>query len=133
MYNYFVHDLSIQPYNCVFIYVCIFLSISLFLKLSLYTITFWVSCCHVLYDFCIQTMFGSSLHSVVCRTLNYVIYVCLHIVVSNTFCVVFCFVFRHLCCFSSSMLFFVILCTLCCLFLWIVHFWFALRYSLTFM
>ena len=29
-------------------------------------------------------------------------------------------------------LFLFILCTLCCQFLWIVHFWFPLRYSLTF-
>ena len=47
----------------------------------------------------------------VCRTVHvqFVIYVCLRMVVSNTYCVVllFCFVF--------------VLCTLCCQFLWIVH------------
>ena len=46
----------------------------------------------------------------------YFICVYLCIVVSNTYCVVFFFV----------------LCLLCCQFLWIVHFWFHLRYSLTF-
>jgi hypothetical protein len=42
--------------------------------------------------------------------------VCWRIVVSNTYCVVF-----------------FVLCTPCCQFLWIVHFWLHLRYSLTFM
>jgi hypothetical protein len=45
-----------------------------------------------------------------------VICFCLRIVVSNTYCVVFFFV----------------LCTVCCQFLWIVPFWLPLRYSLTF-
>ena len=49
--------------------------------------------------------------SLVCRTVHvqFVIYVCLRMVVSNTYCVVLllCFVF--------------VLCTLCCQFLWIVH------------
>ena len=44
----------------------------------------------------------------------YTIYVCLHIVVSNTYCVLFIFVF----------------CTIYFQFLWIVHFWSPLRYSL---
>jgi len=48
--------------------------------------------------------------------LIYVICVCLRIVVSNTYCVVFFFV----------------LCTLCCQFLWIILFRLSLRYSLTF-
>jgi len=55
----------------------------------------WVSCC----DVRIQPMFGSSLPPVVCKRsscLIYVICVCLRIVVSNTYCVVFLF------CFSSS-------------------------------
>jgi hypothetical protein len=29
-------------------------------------------------------------------------------------------------------LFFLVLCTICCQFLWIVHLWLPLRYSLTF-
>ena len=37
--------------------------------------------------------------------------------------IVFCFCF---------VLFFFVLCTLCCQFLWIFHFWLPLRYSLTF-
>jgi len=42
------------------------------------------------------------------------------LVVSNTLSCVFA-------------MFFFVLCTLCCQFLWIVHFWLSLRYSLTFM
>ena len=41
---------------------------------------------------------------------------------SNTYCVVFLF------CLSSSC----VLCPQCCQFLWIVHFWLPLRYSLAF-
>ncbi len=74
--------------------------------------TFWVPCCNVIYDFRIITIFGSSLPPVVCRRahecLIYVMCVCLRIVVSNIYCVVFLF------CLSSSYL--------CCQFLWIVHF-----------
>ena len=47
------------------------------------------------------------------KIMSYLRYLCLFvIVVSNTYCVV--------------------LCTLCCQFLWIVRFWLPLRYSLTF-
>ena len=52
--------------------------------------------------------------------LTYIICVCLRIVVSNTYCVVFCL--------SSSY----VICTQCCQFLWIVHSWLPLRCSLTF-
>jgi hypothetical protein len=52
--------------------------------------------------------------SIVCKGL--MSYLCLRIVVSNTYCVLFLF------CFSSS----------CCQFLWIVHFWLPLRCYLTF-
>ena len=50
--------------------------------------------------------------------LIYIICICLCIVVSNTYCV--------------FALFFFVLCTLCCQFLWIVHFWLSLWYSLMF-
>ena len=50
--------------------------------------------------------------------------------------------FRYLCLFTYSgvqhilcsvfVLFVVVLCTLCCQFLWIVHCWLPIRYSLTF-
>jgi len=46
--------------------------------------------------------------------------VCLRIVVSNT---ILCCVF---------VLFFFVFFTLCCQFLWVVHFWLYVRYSLTF-
>ena len=48
-----------------------------------------------------------------------VICVCLRTLVSNTKCVVF-------------LLFFFVLCDLCCQLLWIVHFWLSLWYSLKF-
>ena len=50
------------------------------------------------------------------------IWLCLLIVVSNTYCVfvLFCFCF------------FFLLCTLCYQFLWIFHFWLPLHYSLVF-
>ena len=51
--------------------------------------------------------------------LVYVVCVCLRIMVSNTYCVVFCF-------------FFFVLYTLCCQFLCIVHFWLPFRCSLAF-
>ena len=58
---------------------------------------FWVSYCDVRYDFRIKTMFGSSLPAVVCRRAQscpiYVICVCLCIVLSNTYCVMFSFGF----------------------------------------
>ena len=79
--------------------------------------TFWVLCCDVHNDICIKTMFSSSVPLVVCwRLMSYLPSFCLCIVVSNTYCV----------------LFFFILCTLCCHFFWIVHFLLPLRYSLSF-
>jgi hypothetical protein len=66
-------------------------------------------------------MFGSSLPPVVCRRADvsvYIIYISLRIVVSNV--VMF------------LGLFFFVLCTICCKFLWFVHLWLPLRYSLTF-
>ena len=63
--------------------------------------TFWSPWYNVRYNFRIKTMFGWSLSPVVCKEgscLIYVIIVCLRIVVSKTYCVVFLF------CFSSSML-----------------------------
>ena len=54
----------------------------------------------------------------------YVISVCLCIVVSNTYCVVFLFLFVlcSLCCQFLWIVFFFVLCSLCCQFLWIVLF-----------
>jgi hypothetical protein len=63
-----------------------------------------------------------SWEPLVCRrALIYVICVCLGIVVSNTYCVVFLF------CFSSSCVHYVPN-----IFFWVVHFWLPLRCSLTF-
>jgi hypothetical protein len=77
--------------------------------------TFWVPWCDVCYDICIQTMFGSSLPPVVCKRVH-VLLTWFVFVWSSTYCVVF-------------FLFFFVLCTLCCKFLWIVLFWMFLRYS----
>jgi len=80
-------------------------------------------CCDVYYGFRIITMFSSSLPPVVCRRaheyLIYVICVCLRIVVPNTYWIVF------------FVLFFFVLCNLCRIFLWIVHSWLPLWFSLT--
>lgn len=71
--------------------------------------SFWVPCCDALYDFRIQTIYrfifvrGSSVT---------------RIVVSNSYCVSFLFLF--------------VLCTVYCQFLWIINCWFPLRYSLAF-
>jgi hypothetical protein len=96
-----------------------------FFVFSYYVSTFWVSCCDVCYDFRLKTMFGSSLPPVVCMWAHvlvtlFVFVCCLRIVVSNTYCVVFLF------CFSPSCV------PKCCQFLWIVHSWLPLWYSLTF-
>jgi hypothetical protein len=52
--------------NCILSYIWIIIFLSL-LQMELYVFTFWVPCCDVRYDFCIKTMFGSSLPPVVCR------------------------------------------------------------------
>ena len=60
----------------------------------LWVFTCWVSC----FVFCIGTMFGSSLHQVVCRkdhVFFYVICVCVYSGVQHVLCWVFYFVFRH--------------------------------------
>ena len=76
------------------------------------------------YDFCIKTMFGSSLPPVVFKRpglMSYLRYLCL-LVYSGV---------QHIlsCVFVS---FFFVLCTLNCQFLWIVQFGLPLRYSQTF-
>jgi len=69
----------------------------------------YVQCCDVRLDSHIKTMFGVSLPSVVCRMAHVVFTLfVLRIVMSNTYCVV--------------LLFFVVLCTLCSKFLWIIYF-----------
>ena len=96
-----------------------------FFVFSYYVSTFWVSCCDVCYDFRLKTMFGSSLPPVVCMWAHvlvtlFVFVCCLaHSGVQHILCCVF-------------VLFFFVLCTQCCQFLWIVHSWLPLWYSLTF-
>ena len=57
-----------------------------------------VPCCDVHYDFRINTTFGSSLPRDVCRRAHVflTLFVCLCIVVSNTYCVVLLFCFLRL-------------------------------------
>ena len=48
----------VGPVLLIFLVFCVVL---------LCVLTFWFLCCDVRYDFCTKTMFGSSLHPVVCR------------------------------------------------------------------
>ena len=93
-----------------------FISFS-FLCVLLCVITLWVPCCDIRYDFSMNRMFGSSLPPVVWTHVLFTLFVlCLRIVVSNTYWVVFFFV----------------LCILYGQFLWIFHFWLPLRYYIVF-
>ena len=104
--------LEIKMYNSIFVAFGVSVVHSLsFCVVLLCVFTFWVPCCEVHYDFRIKTMFGSYLPTVVCFI--YFIWFCLPIMVSNTYCVVFFFFLR----------------TLCCQFHWIVYLWLPLRYS----
>jgi len=115
----------IRSRNCLpfsFLVESVFLIFLVFCVVLLCVFTFWVPCCDARYDFRIETMFCSSLHPVVCRGLmSYLRYLCLFADSS---------VQHMLCC--VFILFFFVLCTLCCQFLWIFHFWLPLRYSLKF-
>ena len=94
-----------------------------FCVVLLCVLTFWVSCYDVRYDFRIKTMFGSSLPPVVFLggPMSYIRYLCLFA----------CGGVKHIfrCVFALC---FFVLCTLCCQFIWIFHFWTPLQYSLTF-
>jgi hypothetical protein len=80
--------------------------VSVFLVVLLCVFTFCVPCCNVRYDFCMKTMFGSSLPPVVGWLMPYLRYLCLfvHSGVQHILCYVF-------------ILFSFVLCTLCCQFL----------------
>jgi len=84
-------------------------------------ITFWIFYCDVHYDFRIKTMFGGSSLSpaVWAGVLSYLCY--LYLLANNG-------VQRKLCCVFFFFFVFV-LCTLCCQFLCVVHFWLPLRHS----
>ena len=102
---------------CVISSICVILVI---LVLYYYVFTFLVQRCDVRYDFLIKRCSVRLYHPVVCNRAHVLfmlfVFVC-----------VFSGVQHILCC----VVFFFILCTLCCQFLWIVHFWLPLRYSLT--
>ena len=111
--------------------------------------TFWVPWCDVRYYFYTKMMFGSSLYEGSC--LIYVICVCsvrlcmrAHVLFTLFVFVRFVFVWwfmsylRYLCLFACSDVQHILCCVsvlfvfvLCFQFLWIVHFLFPLRYSLT--
>ena len=86
-------------------------------------VTFWVPCCHVRYDFHIKTVFGSSFPPVVCRRA--------YVFTLFMFCLFACGGVQHILC-RVFLLFFFVLCALCCRCLRIIHFWLIFRYSLTF-
>ena len=74
------------------------------------------------YNFRIKTTIDSSLPPAVCRGLvSYIRYLCLFA----------CGDGQHILC-CGFVLFFCVLWTLYCKFIWIVHFWLFIRYSLTF-
>ena len=93
--------------------------------------TFLVPCCDVHNDFHKTTMFCSSLPLVVCRRTYYVfVYICLRKLMSNILLLIIVLVF---CVVLCCVLFVLVLCLVYqMLFLWIVHSWLPLRFSLTF-
>ena len=103
----------IVPYFPIFLFFCVVL---------LCVFTFWVPCYDVRYDFRIKIMFGSSLTPVVWRRACVIdslfVFVCAQWRPTH---IVLCFA-----------LFVFILCTRRCQFLWIVHCWLPLRFSLAF-
>jgi hypothetical protein len=86
----------------------------------LYVFTFWFLCCDVRYDFRIKRWSVRTYFKLfVGRFMSYLRYLCLlaHSGVQNILC-------------CACVLFVFILYTLCCWFLWMVHFWLPFRYSL---
>ena len=71
-------------------------------------------------------MLGSSLSPVVCRRAHVLFTLCVCVL-----CLLAHGGVQHMLC-CVFVLFFFVLYTLCCQLLWIVHFWFLIRYSLTF-
>jgi hypothetical protein len=96
-----------------------------FCVVLLYVFEFLDPCCDVYYDFLIKMMFCSSLLPVVCRRAHVLftlfMFVCIQWCLTH---IVLCFLF----CLSSSC----VLCPQCFQFLWNVHSWLPLRFSLTF-
>ena len=84
-----------------------------FCVVLLSVLMFWVPWCDVRYDFRMKTVFDSSLPPVVCKRA--------HVLFTLFVFVCYSGVQHMLCC--VFVLFFFVLCTLCCQFLWIVHFW----------
>jgi hypothetical protein len=80
------------------------------------SVTFWVQCCDVDSDFVIKTMFCLYPQLFMGWLRSYLRYMCL---------------FAHSGIHIYCVVFFFVLWTLCCQFLWIVHVWLSLRYSLT--
>ena len=105
--------LSSPPVYLVGSVLLIFLA---FCVVLLCVFTFWVPCC----DVRIKTIFGSSLPLVVCRRADVLSVLFMLFVFA---CVEWCPT-RVVLCFCFG--FFFVLCTLCCQFLWIVHFWFRI-------
>ena len=108
----FIHGVMVVSALLIFLALCVVL---------LCVFAFWISCCDIRYDFRInqcsvclffQLFVGGSMPFLRC--------LCLYAV--SGVLIFLCYVFA---------LFFIVLCTLCCQFLWIVHCWLTLRYYLT--
>ena len=92
--------------------VCVAQLCRFFLCCPILCLSFYAPCCNVHYILCIKTMFGSSLPPVVCRMAR-VLFTLFCFFVDSGVQYILCRVF---------ILFFVVLCTLCCQFLWIILF-----------
>jgi hypothetical protein len=82
---------NLRPYTIVKLFVSI-ATFTSFWVVILCVFTFWVQCFDVRCNFRMKTMFALSLPPVVCRRIHVLFTlfcVCLHIEVSNTYCVVF--------------------------------------------
>ena len=104
--------------NVLCIIVCLFVFFLLAIVLSL--LYRFILCCDVRYDFHIKRCsVRLYLQLFVGGLTSYLHYLCLFAYSGVHIVLCFCFVFLRL-------------CTLCCQFLLIVHFWLPLRYSVTF-
>ena len=110
------------PFCFLVSFLCLYI-LSFFCVVLLCVFTFCVPCCDVRYDFLNKKRCSVRLYLqlFVGGSMSYLRYMCLFTytgVQHIMWCVFDLFVF--------------VLCTLCCQFLWIVHLWLPLRYSLTF-
>ena len=123
--NYHIRSRNFLPFMITWVHPRLFSEVRVAHRLLCCPImclfTFWISCCNVSYNFRIKRCsVRLYLQLFIGGLVSYLRYLYLFAVVTH---IVLCF----LLCLSSC-----VLCTQCCQFLWIVHFWFPHRYSLTF-